>query len=81
MSVELQPILAISLSDAYHYGCPHCGVKGGNTTAQGNYTRVFKCDNRCREFYIVNDGLTKSGIGLSGIFADVMPHPLKPSRE
>lgn len=77
MSKDTQEIIAISLSEAKLYGCPHCGAKGGRITAHGNSTHVFKCEKGCRIFCIVNDGLERSGIGLDGKFPSVITHPMK----
>ena len=78
MALPQEPqVIAVSAVEISKFGCPHCGYRSGFTLMSGNGAAVWKCGGEeCnRTSVILAEGITRSPIGVGGLYPELQPHP------
>ena len=73
--VEKSSILAVLVSEALKFGCPHCGGIFGSSPMSGGGSQVWQCADCGKTSIYVADGLKKSTLGIDDHYPDVSAHP------
>lgn len=68
-------IIAVSDSEAYDFGCPHCGGIFGTSPVSGGGSRIWRCADCWETSIYLADGITKSTIGIGSHYPELQPHP------
>ena len=77
MTIEVSPIIAVSVTALQEFGCPHCGYRSGYTSASSKEGSIWVCGSqKCgKTSCVLADGVTKSLIGFGGFYPKLQSHP------